>query len=168
MSSRHDDPRRQDGPIIGTWSRLLQAVARGAPGAGSLRVWLHRWRGVSIGSGSWIGYDCVLETSYPRLITLHNRVTLSVRVTIVAHFGASSGVVLEDDVFVGPCATILPGITIGKGSVVTAGTVVDRSVPPRTIVQGNPGKFVATCAIPLTNHTPKEEFAKGYRPIRRT
>lgn len=167
MSSKHADPRRQDGPIMGTVSRLLQMLARGAPGAGSLRVWLHRWRGVEIGEGCWIGYDCVLETSYPRLITLHKRVTLSVRVTIVAHFGSDSGVVIEDDVFIGPCVTILPGVTIGKGSVITAGTVVNRSVPPKTIVQGNPGKFVANCSIPLTNNTPSHEFARGLRPIKR-
>lgn len=167
MSAKFDDPRRQDGPIIGTISRVLQGLARGAPGAGSLRVWLHRWRGVTIGKGSWIGYDCVLETAYPRLIKLGDRVTLSIRVTIVAHFGSASGVTIENDVFVGPSVTILPGVTIGEGSVITAGTIVTRSVPPRTVVQGNPGKFVATCSIPLTNNTPTHEFAKGYKPIKR-
>jgi acetyltransferase-like isoleucine patch superfamily enzyme len=104
---------------------------------------------------------------YPKLITMGRRVTLSVRVTIVAHFGTDSGVVLEDDVFVGPNVTILPGVTIGRGSVITAGTVVNRSVPPQTIVQGNPGKFVATCSIPLTNNTPTHEFARGLKPIKR-
>lgn len=160
-------PKRHDGLIGGALSRLLQTLARSAPGAGTLRVRLHRWRGVKIGEGCWIGYDCVLETSYPWLIRLHDRVTLSVRTTIVAHFGSSSGVELEDDVFVGPCVTILPGVRIGQGAVITAGTVVNRSVPPRTIVQGNPGRFVATCSIPLTNATDLQEFARGYKPIAR-
>ena len=162
----HKPEDRRDGFISGSFSRILQMLAREAPGASSLRVKLHRWRGVRIGEGCWIGYDCVLETSYPRLITLRNRVTLSIRVTVVAHFGSTSGVVFEDDVFVGPNATILPGVTIGQGAVVTAGTVVNRSVPPRTIVQGNPGRFIATCDIPLTNHISMQDYMRGYRPIR--
>lgn len=159
------DANRTDGFISGTLNRILHMLARGAPGAASLRVWLHRRRGVKIGEGSWIGYDCVLETSYPKMITLGNRVTLSIRVTVVAHFGSSSGVVIEDDVFVGPGVIILPGVTIGKGSVITAGTVVNRSVPPWTVVQGNPPKFVAKIEIPLTNKVSMQDFMKGYRPI---
>ena len=160
------EPERKDGLFSGAISRVLQMIAREAPGAGSLRVWLHRWRGVKIGNGSWIGYDCVLDTSYPFLITLRDRVTLSIRVTVVAHFGTSSGVVFEDDVFVGPGAIILPGVTIGHGAVVAAGTVVSRSVPPKTMVQGNPGRFVATIEMPLRNNVPMQEFMRGYRPIK--
>jgi acetyltransferase-like isoleucine patch superfamily enzyme len=159
-------PRPREGLFSGTLNRLLQIVARGAPGAGSLRVWLHRRRGVKIGSGAWIGYDSVLETGFPYLITIGNRVTLSVRVTIIAHFGTASGVVLEDDVFVGPGSIILPGVTIGHGAVVTAGTVVNRSVPPRTLVQGNPGKFIATVEVPLRHDVPMQDFIRGYRPMK--
>lgn len=49
-------------------------------------------------------------------------------------------VVIEDYVFIGPRAIILPGVTIGKGAVVAAGAVVTKSVPPRTIVAGIPAK----------------------------
>lgn len=166
MNAPQKDPRRQDGPISGALSRLYQMLARSGPGASSLRVWLHRQRGVTLGEGCWIGYDCILETSYPRLIVLKNRVTLSVRVTIVAHFSTTAGVTIEDDVFIGPCVTILPSVTIGEGSVISAGTVVTRPVPPRTVVQGNPGRFVGTCAVPLTNETPPHVFARGFKPIR--
>jgi acetyltransferase-like isoleucine patch superfamily enzyme len=160
------DPQRQDGLLVGTFNRLLQMLARGAPGAASLRVWLHRLRGVKIGQRAWIGYDSVLETAYPRLITLGDRVTLSIRVTVVAHFASASGVVFEDDVFVGPGAIILPGVTVGHGSVVTAGTVVNRSVPPQTVVQGNPGQFVAKIQFPLRHDRPMQEFMRGYRPMK--
>lgn len=159
--------KRREGWIDGAFRRVLQLIAREAPGAATLRVHLHRWRGVTIGQGCWIGHDCILETAFPRFITLRDRVTLSVRVTIIAHFGTSSGVRLEDDVFVGPCAVILPGVTVGPGSVITAGTVVNRSVPPHTIVQGNPGRFIATCEKPLTNEITLQEFMKGYRPLHR-
>ncbi len=47
-------------------------------------------------------------------------------------------VVIEDDVWVCAGATILPGVTIGKGSIVAAGAVVTRDVPPGILVAGVP------------------------------
>lgn len=52
-------------------------------------------------------------------------------------------VVIEDYVFIGPRAIILPGVTIGKGAVVAAGAVVTKDVPPSTIVGGVPAKEIA-------------------------
>ena len=49
-------------------------------------------------------------------------------------------VVIEDYVFVGPRAIILPGVTIGKGAIVAAGAVVTKDVPPLTVVGGVPAK----------------------------
>lgn len=50
------------------------------------------------------------------------------------------GVVIEDDVWVGANATILPGVTIGRGSIVAAASVVTKDVPPYTIVAGCPAR----------------------------
>lgn len=52
------------------------------------------------------------------------------------------GVVIEDDVWVGARAMILRGVTVGRGSVVAAGAVVTKSVPPYAIVAGNPARIV--------------------------
>ena len=49
-------------------------------------------------------------------------------------------VTIEDYVFIGPRAIILPGVTIGQGDVVAAGAVVTRDVPTKTIVAGVPAK----------------------------
>jgi serine acetyltransferase len=147
------------------FNRILQHLARILPGAQSLRVTLHRARGVSIGTNVWIGYDVILDTSRPFLITLGDRCVLSMRVTVVAHFRESTGVKIEEDVFVGPGAIILPNVVIGRGSVVTAGSVVTRSVPAMTVVQGNPAIPVAKCGIPMGPKVTVKEFSKHLRPV---
>jgi acetyltransferase-like isoleucine patch superfamily enzyme len=50
-------------------------------------------------------------------------------------------VIIGDDVWIGPAATILKGVRIGAGSFIEAGAVVARDVPPRTRVIGNPAQF---------------------------
>ncbi|MBQ4013139.1 MAG: acyltransferase [Bacteroidales bacterium] len=55
-------------------------------------------------------------------------------------------VVIEDNVWIGDKATVLPGVRIGAGSIVGANAVVTRDVPPHSLVVGNPGRI-----IPLKN-----------------
>lgn len=55
-----------------------------------------------------------------------------------------SPVVIEDNVWVGRAAIVLPGVTVGRHSVVAAGAVVTRSVPSQSIVAGNPARVVRT------------------------
>lgn len=51
-------------------------------------------------------------------------------------------VIIEDDVWVGASAIILKGVTVGRGSIIGAGTVVSRSIPPYSVVIGNPGRVI--------------------------
>ena len=51
-------------------------------------------------------------------------------------------VVIEDDVWIGDKATILPGVTIGKGAVIAANSVVTKDIPPYSIAGGNPAKIL--------------------------
>lgn len=51
-------------------------------------------------------------------------------------------VLIEDDVWLGAQCVIKPGVTIGKGAVISAGTILSKSVPPYAIVAGNPGRVV--------------------------
>lgn len=52
------------------------------------------------------------------------------------------GVVIEDDVWIGQGATILGGVSVGRGAVIAAGSVVTKSVPAYTIVGGNPARVL--------------------------
>jgi acetyltransferase-like isoleucine patch superfamily enzyme len=148
-------------------NRILQFLARNAPGATTLRVRLNRWRGVNIGKDVWIGYDTIIETSCPHLVTIRDRAAIGMRVTIIAHNREQRGVIIEEDVSLGAGVIVLPNVTIGRGAIVTAGSVVTKSVPPKTMMQGNPAQPIATVEIPFGLDVSVKEFAKGLRPIRR-
>ena len=156
---------REERFFSGLKNRFLQGLARNVPGARTWRVWLNRWRGVKIGENVWIGYDAIIETSRPDLVTIGDRAAVQVRATIIAHFREQLGVVIEEDVTVGPGAIILPNVTIGHGAIVTAGSVVTKSVPPKTMVQGNPARPIATVEVPLALNVSVKEFAKGLRSV---
>lgn len=51
-------------------------------------------------------------------------------------------VIIENDVWIGANATILKGVTVGEGAIVSAGSVVTKSIPPYQIWGGVPAKFI--------------------------
>jgi len=146
-------------------NRLLQHLAMFLPGGAGLRVALHRLRGVRIGKDVWIGYQALIETGYPGLVTIGDRVIIGIRSTIIGHFQEMRGVRIKDDVYIGACAVILPGVTLGEGAIVAAGSVVAASVPAMTVVRGNPAKRVARCEIPLGSKTSRREFIKNLKKL---
>ena len=54
----------------------------------------------------------------------------------------AKSVIIEDNVWIGELVSILPGVTIGYGAVVGAGSVVTKDVPSRSVVAGNPAKVI--------------------------
>src|ERR1043166_3419377 len=106
--------------LPGLKNRILQVLARIAPGATTIRVRLNRWRGVKIGKDVWIGYDAIIETSYPHLVTIRDRAEIGIRATIIAHNREQRGVLIEEDVTVGPGVIVLPAVTMGGGGMVSA------------------------------------------------
>ena len=54
----------------------------------------------------------------------------------------ASGIIIEDDVWIGAGVCILDGVRIGTGAIVAAGAVVVKDVPPRTIVGGVPARVI--------------------------
>lgn len=158
-------------------NRVLQGLARALPGAFTLRVRLHRWRGVKIGRRVHIASDVMIETAYPQWVAIGDRVQLGIRSTILAHVHGLPphrseledfiSVRIEDEAYVGPGAMILPNVTIGRGAVVAAGSVVTKSVETMTMVQGNPAKPIAKCGVALTWDMPYKEFLRHLKPLGR-
>lgn len=140
------------------------------PGGHNLRVWLHRRRGVSIGKDVFISFNVVLETGFPHLVTIDDGAFIGIGAIVIAHFQdhlqePDRGVRIGKRAFVGPGVIILPDVEIGEGAVVTAGSVVTRSVPAMTMVQGNPAVPIAKCGVPLWPDTPLKEFSSRLIPI---
>lgn len=161
---------RREPALAGARKRVLQLLALYSPGAETLRIRLHRLRGVAIGEGTFIGTDVLIETSHPEMVAIGDGVDIGTRTMIIAHQQgederAAVTVRIEDDAFIGPGSIILPHVTIGRGAVVSAGSVVTKSVPPLVLVRGNPAKPVARCGVALGRSTPLREFYRRLQPI---
>ncbi len=68
------------------------------------------------------------------------------------------GPVIEDCVSLGGGVTVIPGVTVGKGSFVAAGAVVTRNIPPMSLVKGVPGEI-----FPLPDYLREKNMALNWR-----
>ncbi|OGE34584.1 hypothetical protein A3C32_04155 [Candidatus Daviesbacteria bacterium RIFCSPHIGHO2_02_FULL_41_14] len=105
--------------------------------------------GVSIGEGSVVGQNVFLDGRDK--LTIGDSVDIASDVMIYnsehdvnsEFFSATNAPVsIENYVFIGPRAIILPGVRIGYGAVIAAGAVVTKDVPNFTIVGGVPAKEI--------------------------
>lgn len=116
-------------------------------------IWLDDYlkRGMKIGKNSSIQPGVILDYSHCNLITIGNNVTIAPQAYLLAHDASTKRelgytkigrIDIKDNVFIGSRALIMPGVTIGEGSIVAAGSVVTRDVKPNTIVAGNPAREI--------------------------
>lgn len=111
---------------------------------------------LSIGNHVFIGEYNNLRIGGGKLI-IGNNVSISEHITMVVsnhgmkkdllhqqqHWDTNrTGIIIEDDVWIGANSVILPGVTIKKGAVVGAGSVVTKDVPSYAIVCGNPAHVI--------------------------
>lgn len=97
--------------------------------------------------------------SEPYLITIGNHVELSGRIEFITHDGATwvfrekerykdvikyGKITIGDNCFIGAQTMILPGVTIGKDSIIGAGSLVTKDVPSGVVVAGRPAKYICT------------------------
>ena len=90
---------------------------------------------ISIGDRVWVGANAIITDTDFHPLNPEKRRTHPLAAN-------TAPVTIADDVFVGMNALILKGVTIGAGSVVAAGCVVVRDVPPGSVVAGNPARVV--------------------------
>lgn len=113
-----------------------------------MRTKLWALAGVQI-STAYVGRECFFDQEFPELIIIEDAVTLSTRVTVIAHDsqrGIVGGVIVRRFAFVGAGAIILPGVEIGEGAIVGAGAIVTKSVPAGMTVVGNPAKPITAAS----------------------
>ena len=153
------------------FNRILGVLARFAPGATSLRPFLHRLRGVRITGRVFIGDDVYVENEYPECIELHDGAQICLRSILIAHTHGSGRIVIGKDAFVGAnCVlTASPGVTltVGDGAVIVASSVIASDVPAQTLFGNEKAKPLATVTVPLAMGTSYESFLSGIRPLRR-
>lgn len=111
-------------------------------------------KGLTIGKDCFIG-DEVLIDLYDA-VKLENQVTIAQRVTILTHLNvgykdhplqkyfpkSSKPIVVKKGSVIGAASTVLPGVVIGQGSFVAAGSVVTKSIPNRVLAAGVPVKVI--------------------------
>jgi acetyltransferase-like isoleucine patch superfamily enzyme len=104
---------------------------------------------VSIGEDAVVNHGCLLMSYVPIRIGAHSSVSAGVSFITGGHSLENSGfapyaapITVEDYVWIGMNATILGGVTIGKGAVVATGALVTKDVPPFTVVAGSPARVV--------------------------
>ena len=131
------------------WLRclIINKWAMGLPHINArLRKFLFGLGGIKIGDGGFVGMDGWFEDLHTHRVTIGDNVTISFRVTLVAHGPKSDpsnmDIVIEEGAYIGCNSTILPGVTIGKKAGVGACSVVTRDVPPGAIVAGNPARIL--------------------------
>lgn len=97
---------------------------------------IHAQQSIDIGKNCLIAANCQIidcnghDLSFCRV---ENRIKTT---------GTAKAIKIEDDVWIGANTIVLPGVTIGKGSIISANSVVKNDIPPMVIAGGNPAKLI--------------------------
>ena len=122
------------------------------------RYWLQKMRGVKLGKNVFIGQNVYLDNYDPDMISIGDNSFITTGVIILVHQRDLSNyakgilikncplktdkVIIEDNVHIGMGSIILPGITIGKGVIIAAGSVVTKDIPAYSLAAGVPAKVI--------------------------
>jgi len=118
-----------------------------------VRIFFHKIRGVKISRKVQIGMQVWIDESFPNYVSIEESASIAIGCRVIAHSiphvfhedrfeSYVSPVLIKEGAWIGMNSIILPGVTIGKGSVVSVGSVVTKDVPPFTVVRGNPAEIV--------------------------
>jgi len=124
----------------------------------SMKNWLYRtFLKMKVGDQTSFALMVMLDVMFPEKIQVGRNTVIGYNTTILAHEYLIKeyrlgDVIIGDEVMIGANSTILPGVVIGDGAFVSAGTVVHKDVPAGAFVGGNPMRVVYT----------KDELAKRW------
>ncbi len=109
-------------------------------------------RNTHIDDHVYVNFSCTILDNNEVRIGRHVMLGPAVQIYTAAHllqaqtriqgWEVAKPIAIEDNVWIGGGATLLPGVTIGRNAVVGAGAVVTRSVPADTVVAGNPARVI--------------------------
>ena len=107
---------------------------------------------IHIGDFVYINFSCTIFANNRVTIGQHVMIGPVVQIYTAAHplqalariqgWEVAKPILIEDNVWIGGAAILLPGISIGRNAVVGAGAVVSRDVPANTVVAGNPARVI--------------------------
>ncbi len=126
---------------------IVIQLARYTPFLG-MKNWLYRtFLGMKVGKKTSFALMVMLDVMFPEKISVGRNSVIGYNTTILAHeylikeYRLGS-VVIGDEVMIGANSTLLPGIEIGDGAIVSAGTLVHKDVPAGAFVGGNPMQII--------------------------
>ena len=140
-----------------------------------IKLYILKKKGVKLGKNVDIGEN-VNFGSEPYLIEINNNVRISSNVNLITHDGGLwtlrkmqllenadyfGKIVIEDNVNIGMNAAIMPGVRIGKNSIVGFGAVVTKDVEPGSVVAGIPAKKIETIEEYYQKKKDKCDFTKN-------
>lgn len=123
-----------------------------------LRPWIWKLTGVKAKGRFNVGYDVYYDVGNAKMLTIEEDVWIASRVLILCHKRDLSNykvgdsyhkqphnvfpVVLKKGCCIGMGSIIMPGVTVGEGAVIAAGSVVSRDIPPYVVAGGCPAKVL--------------------------
>ncbi|WP_379970453.1 acyltransferase [Ectobacillus sp. sgz5001026] len=116
----------------------------------SMKNWLYRtFLHMKIGKQTSFALMVMLDIMFPEKIKVGRNTVIGYNTTLLAHEYLITeyrlgDIVIGDEVMVGANCTILPGVEIGNGAIVSAGTLVHKDVPAGAFVGGNPMQLIYT------------------------
>lgn len=133
-----------------------------------LRIRMERWRGVRIGKHVHWGLNNVVDAPYPYFLVVEDGAALAGNVQVLTHIKPSkyfsrcltshvAPVIVRKNAWVAVGVTLMPGVEIGEGAMVSAGSIVNTDIPPMVLAGGNPAKVIMDLSRFLKqNYTPEE------------